>query len=144
MLIRKLNVTSWKDSASTAMKRCVSVTKQLHSPVQVRSKPDVPVQQYLCVEYLLLGTCQRSRTGLELSVKVDPKGQFLPLLLLTGLLSLLPPARVLKAAVKCAFPYPTSRLSCVLGRSISVFLLRGSCFVDCVSSYQGLAFARDS
>lgn len=126
------------------MKRCVSVTKQLYRPVQVRSKPTVTVQQYLPVEFLLLGTCQRSRIGLELSVKVDPEGQRLPLLLLTGLLSLLPPARVLKAASKRAFAYPTSRLSCVLGRSISVFLLRGSCFVDCISSYQELALARDS
>lgn len=144
MLIRKLNVTSWKDSASTAMKRCVSVTKRLYCPGQVRSKPAVPVQQYLRVEFLLLGTCQRSRISLELSVKVDPMGQLLPLLLLTGLLFLLPPARVLKAAAKWAFAYPTSRLSCVLGRSISIFLLRRSCFVDCLSSYQGLALARDS
>lgn len=57
---------------------------------------------------------------------------------LGGLLSLFPPARVLGAAVEHRFPYPNSRLSCIPARSIPIFLLRGSIFVDCVWSYQGL------
>lgn len=115
ILIGKLNATCWKDLASTA------VTKHVSNWAVAWSRVCMCQIRFSCVVESMCWVPAsenptKNRAGSELFVKVVPKGRF-PLVLPLRLLSLLPPARVLGTAAECAFPYPTSRLSCVLGRS---------------------------